>query len=837
MTKIITPLLGVLLLLCGGKMHAQTVIEGKVTDSSTGDPIPFANVVIKGSGVGSTTDFDGFYQINGDAKSDTLVVSYIGYERKMKVYEKGISQVINFQLNPEATNLGDFVIVAGKQENPAFPIMRKIIENKNLNDKRTLDAYEYTSYNKIEVDVDNITEKLRQKKFMKRITSVLDSIETIAGDDGKPILPLFISESLSDFYYRSSPRLQKEFVRKTKITGVGLEDGSLINQVIGSSFQQYNFYQNRMNIVDKEFASPIGDGWRLLYDYELQDSLEVDGDFCYLLEFQPKNDQELAFNGKMWITKNEYALKRIDVTMAKSANINFIEKIKIQQELQKTDAGAWLPTKSRILVDVAELTNNSAGFLAKFYSSNQDIKVTEPKPTRFYERAIEVAEEANAYDEGFWASSRHEKLSPTEVNVIAMIDTLNNIPFVKTWTEIMKTAARGYVEVGKFDIGPLPLTISGNNIEGWRGRLGGRTNENFSRKWQFNGYGAYGLDDEKWKYGLGVKLIVDRDKWTTISANYRTDIDQFGVQINPLTSIAEGSAFVALTSLGDLARPFYYDRAQLTFARQFSRAFSASLSLRNQNYTPLFDFRYRKELNKVDSPLGTDFTTTETVLRLKYARDETFIINDNNRISLGTLRWPIFMLSYTRGFKGPINGDFDYNKVDVGISQTLKLGFWGNMSYQINAGHIFDDLPYPLLTAHIGNESIVYTDIAFNTMDFYEFVSQSYGSLKLQHKFEGFILNRVPLIKKLKWRLVGTGSVLFGGVSQSTLNVQVQQDENGNDLPQFNTLRPSRPFTEVGIGVENIFKFFRVDYVRRLTYLEQPDVRKSTIKVSFDISL
>ena len=837
MTKILTPLLGVLLLFSGVYTHAQTVIEGKVTDSSTGDPIPFANVVIKGSSVGSTTDFDGFFKIKGDAESDTLVVSYIGYERKEKRYEKGISQVLNFQLNPEATNLGDFVIVAGKQENPAFPIMRQIMENKNRNDKRSLDAYQYTSYNKIEVDVDNITDKLREKKFMKRITSVLDSIETIAGEDGKPILPLFISESLSDFYYRSEPRLQKEYVRNTKITGVGLEDGSLISQVIGSSFQQYNFYQNRMNIVDKEFASPIGDGWRLLYDYELQDSLYIDDDYCYLLEFQPKNDQELAFAGKMWITKNEFALKRIDVTMAKTANINFIEKIKIQQELDRTEAGPWLPVKSRILVDVAELTNNSAGFLAKFYSSNQNLQVTEPKPTSFYERGIELAEEAVTNSEDFWAQHRHEKLSPTEVNVIAMIDTLNNIPFVKTWTEIMKTAARGYVEVGMFDIGPIPLTISGNNVEGWRGRLGGRTNENFSKKWQFNGYGAYGLDDKKWKYGFGAKYIIDRKKWTTISANYRTDIDQFGVQVNPLTSIAEGSAFIALTSLGDLVRPFYYDRAQVEFARQFSRAFSASVSLRNQNFTPLFDFRYRKELNRVDSPLGTDFTTTETIVRLKYARDETFLINDNNRISLGTLRWPIFMLSYTRGFKGPINGDFDYNKVDIAVSQTLKMGFWGNMSYQINAGHIFDEVPYPLLTAHIGNESIVYTDIAFNTMDFYEYVSETYGSLKLQHKFEGFILNRIPLIKKLKWRLVGTGSMLSGGVSESTLAVQVLEDENGNPLPQFGTLKPSKPFTEVGIGIENILKFFRVDYVRRLTYLDQPGVRKSTIKVSFDISL
>lgn len=816
---------------------AQTIIRGKVIDASSGDPIPFANVVIKGSAVGASTDFDGFYEIKGDAESDTLLVSFIGYETKTKPYVKGIEQRIDFQLAPEATQLNDFVVYSGRAENPAFRILRGVMDNKRRNDKRRLDAYEYQSYNKIEIDIDNITDKLREKKWMQEITAILDSIETIAGEDGKPILPLFISESLSDIYFRSNPILQKEYIKKTKITGVGIEDGSLIGQIVGSSFQEYNFYQNRMEIVDKEFASPLADGWRVLYNYELVDSLYIGDDYCYLLDFVPKNDQELAFVGKMWITKDGFALKQIDATMQERANLNFIEKIKIQQELINTDTGAWLPKNTRVLIDVAELTDGSAGFLAKFYTSNDSIRVTEPRPTRFYERSIELAEDARETSEEFWNQNRHEELSETEVNVIAMIDTLNNIRFVKTWTEIFKTLARGYIEVGKVDIGPYPVTISGNDIEGFRMRLGGRTNENFSRKWQFNGFGAYGFLDEKWKYGFGAKYIADRQRWTTLSLNYRKDVDQFGVQVSPLTDVSEESAFIALTQIGNLVRPFRYERTQFEFARQFSRSFSGALQLKNQSYQPLFPFRYRTDINDINSQLGTNFTTSEFIVRLKYARDETFIINDNSRISLGTVRWPTFLVSYTRGLKGPGGGDFDYHKVDFAISQKLKLGFWGNMKYQMSAGHIFNDLPYTLLTSHIGNEQFVYTDIAFNTMNFFEFVSQSYAQLKMQHFFEGFVMNRVPLMKRLKWRLVGTGSVLFGDVSQSTLDAQVTMDEEGNPLPQFDVLQTSRPFAEVGIGIENIFKFFRVDYVRRLTYLEKDNIRKSDIKVSFQISL
>ena len=818
-------------------VQGQTIIQGKVTDAESGDPIPFANVVIKGTNIGTPTDFDGLYRIEGQAESDTLVVSYIGYETKYKVYKKGVTQTINFQLKPEATSLDDFVIVAGKQENPAFPIMRAVIDNKRGNDKRTLDAYEYESYNKIEIDVDNITDKLREKKYMQKITAVLDSIEIIAGEDGKPILPLFISESLSKFYYRDNPRLQKEVVQKTRITGVGIEDGSLISQIIGSSFQEYNFYQNRMNIVEKEFASPIGDAWRLIYDYELEDSVYIGDDFCYLLDFKPKNDQELAFVGKVWITKEDYAIKQIDATMQPTANLNFIEKIKIQQELERTETGAWLPVKSRVLIDVSELTSKSAGFLAKFYTSNKNIKVTEPKPTRFFERTIELAEDARIKDERFWAENRHDKLSETEVNVMAMIDSLNNVPFVKTWTEIFKTIARGYVEVGKFDLGPWPVLFAGNDVEGFRVRLGGRTNENFSRKWQFNGYGAYGTRDQRFKYGFGARVIANRDKWTTFSLNYRNDLDQFGIQPDALTSVDEGSAFIALTQLGNLVRPFRYERFQFEGTRQFSRAFSAALQLRKQNYNPQFDFRYSTDLSRADAPLAADFETAEVTLRLKYARDETFLINDNNRFSLGTLRWPIFLLSYTRGFNGVAGGDFDYNKINIGISQRLKMGFWGVSTYQINAGHIFDEVPYTLLTAHIGNEQPIYTNIAFNTMNFFEFVSQSYASLRYQHSFEGFVFNRIPLMRKLKWRLVGTGNLLFGGVSQSTLDAQVRMDEQGNDLPFFNVLESGRPFAEFGLGVENIFKFFRVDFIRRLTYLENPGIRKTDIKFSFSLSL
>ncbi|MCU0383321.1 MAG: DUF5686 and carboxypeptidase regulatory-like domain-containing protein, partial [Cyclobacteriaceae bacterium] len=380
-----------LLFLIALQSFAQTTtVKGKVTDAGTGDPIPFVNVLYKGTAIGTTTDFDGNYTLTTANPTDTLIATYIGYKSKSKKIVKGTIQTVNFQLEEEVTNLQEVVVLAG--ENPAFEVLRNVVRNKEKNDKRKLLAYEYDTYTKIEVDVDNMSEKFRKNKVMKKITQVLDSVDRIAGEDGKPILPLFITESVSKLYFRDKPNLKFENILHAKVNGVGVEDGTTVTQLVGSSFQEYNFYQNWLNILDKEFVSPIADGWRLYYDYDLVDSVYVGDHYCYRLDFFPRSPQDLAFTGSMWIDKTTYALKQIDVNVGKQANINFIEKIRIQQELSPTESGAWLPIKNRVLVDVSELSNNSAGMLAKFYTSNKNFVVNKPYPNRFYERPIVMDE-------------------------------------------------------------------------------------------------------------------------------------------------------------------------------------------------------------------------------------------------------------------------------------------------------------------------------------------------------------------------------------------------------------------------------------------------------------
>lgn len=799
----------------------ETTVQGKVTDATSGDPIPFVNVVFKGTTIGATTDFDGNYLIKINQAVDSVVASYIGYKSRSKAIKPGTKQTVNFQLAEDVVNLQEVVIRAG--ENPAYAILRKVVDNKKANDKRKLTAYEYDTYTKIEIDVDNISEEMREKKFMKKIQQVLDSIDRIAGEDGAPILPLMITESVSKVYYRDNPSLKTEVLQKSKINGVGMEDGTLIQQVIGSSFQEYNFYQSWLNIMSKEFVSPIADGWRLYYEYDFTDSAFIGDDFCYRLDFFPKSPQELAFTGTMWITKNGYALKRIDATMGKQANINFIEKLKIQQELEKTTEGAWLPVKNRVLIDVGEITKASAGMLAKFYTSNKNIVVNKPYDPTFYERPIQIKEDARMFqDEKYWDTLRHEPLSNTEVNVYKMIDTLRNIPVVKTYTDIIKIALNGYITAGRVDLGPYLSAISWNNIEGVRLQAGFKTNYSFSKKFVLGGQVGYGFIDERVKYLASFTHILSRTRWTTWSFRARSDLSRLGVDDEAL---ADNPIFLAGQRWGYFRRGFYMNEYRASFQRELFKGFSQRIAVRHFTFDPTYNFGYFENPTDITSIHDT-FQTSEVFIESRYARDEIFLQDDNDRISLGTTKSPVLTVRYTRGFKGAFGSDFEYDKVRFTLTKRIKTGPLGVGYATINGEYIFNTLPYPLLTLHLGNQTPIYSPVTSNLMNYGEFVSDHYAQLTYRQYLEGFLLNRIPLLQKLNWRLLGTANVIMGGMRQANRDLISELSPNGEETLRAGYFVNGKPYVELGYGVENIFKFLRVDFVHRMTYLDNEGARR-----------
>ncbi len=813
----------------------ETVIRGKVTDAGTGDPLPFVNVVFKGTSIGATTDFDGKFLIRTSKPTDSVVASYIGYSARTKAVRKGAEQVINFQLLEEKTTLQEVVIKSG--ENPAWPILRGIVRSRDLNDKRRLEAYEYDVYTKTEVDVDNITQKFREKKVMKKIAAVLDSMDRIMGEDGKPLLPLFITESVSKFYYREHPKLSTETILRSKINGVGIDDGTMVSQLVGSTFMEYNFYQNWVPIVNKNIASPLADGWRLYYDFELLDSLYLGDDFCYRIDFYPKNPLELAFTGTMWITRQEYALKQIDAWIGKEANVNFIDRIKIQQELAKTEAGQWLPLKNRVLINISELSKNSVGLLAKFYSSNRNFVINKPKDQAFYERRVNVAEDATVFDEEkFWDTLRHEPLTATERNVYQMIDTLKNIPVVRTYTEIFKAIVDGYYSLGNFEVGPYLRTFTWNSVEGFRIQGGFKTNSKFSRKMMYGAMLAYGFDDHRVKASGFVERIIDRKKWTTFSLSARSEILRLSIDDDLLAS---NQLFLTAVRWGTYRRAYYFNEVFPSLKRELFKGFTQRVAFRYHTFEPTYPFAYYREPGDATvpgAPTYSQFQTSEFFLESRYARDETFIQNGNERVSLGLRKWPAISFRYTRGVQGMLGGDFDYSKFRLQIDKRIRMGPLGVGFMTIAGEYIPDVLPYPLLAVHLGNQSILYSQYAYNLMNFGEFVSDRYVTLRYRQFFEGLFLNRIPLMNKLKWRLLATTNIIYGDLNQENQQLIANQTPDGQSTYPTGYFAGT-PYVEVGWGVENIFHFFRVDFVHRLTYLNNPDARPFGIVATIQFKL
>lgn len=806
----------------------KTTVSGKVTEVETGSPVPFATVVFVGTTEGAITDFDGNFIASTSLPVDSMYVTYIGFKKRTKAISRGTNQVVNFQLLEDITTLNEVIITPG--ENPAFAVMRKIIANKDKNDKRQLSAFDYESYVRTEIDMDNITDEMRDRKFMTKILDVMESADQIAGDDGKPILPLLMSEAISRFYFKNNPTAKHERIMRTKVSGIGVTDGTLTSQLIGSTYQEYNFYQNWINIVSKEFASPIANGWKLIYEYELIDSVYIGDKFCYMLEFTPKQELDLAFTGTMWVTKDEYALRQIDATIAKNANLNFIDKIKVQQELEQTVAGPWLPSKTRIVIDFNTLSKKTAGLLTKFYISNKDFVVNSPKEDKFYLNAISMDSEVRETSEEYWKEARHDSLTTTEVHIFSMIDTLKRIPVVRNVTETSKFLITGHIKAGKIDIGPYSTFFGNNDVEGLRLGMGLRTNIDFSNKWTIGGYVGYGFDDERYKYKFYTALVTNKDIWSEWRYEQQKEVDQIWL-IN--MDIDPTSFFYSFSRFGTLTQPFLKNKYQLSYTKQISQGLTGEISAKHESLQPLFAFEYYTDDSKTTT--ASNYEINEGTLSLHFGRDEIIILNDNERLSLGPIRHPIYDFSYSYGTDA-FGGDFVYHKLKFGAEKRQKMGIFGVSKFKLGAGAVFGDVPYSVLFNPIGNQTPFSVGFAYDLMDYFEFSSSQFAEFKYRHSFEGFIFNRIPLFRRLKLRSVVMASALLGRINESHIAMsKFDTDLNDDPILPFRQWT-STPYIEVGYGVENIFKVATILAFHRLTYLEG-DVNKFGVKLSFRLGL
>jgi len=412
---------------------------------------------------------------------------------------------------------------------------------------------------------------------------------------------------------------------------------------------------------------------------------------------------------------------------------------------------------------------------------------------------------------------------------------LVEIPRVKSTVNLIKLATIGYWRRGKVDYGPYVFAYAYNNFEGNSIRLGLKTNEYFDRKITLRGYGGYGTSDDHWKYGFTGSYLISRRPWSEFTIHSSYEVQQAG--INPEALLENNHLFYAATRWQTFQRPYYISKNSMSIQTSPAKGFTQSLTLRHDYFDPQYSFYYY--VNPGHPEAGTKSTISSPTLSIttKWARDEMFLQNGNERVSLGPRRSPMILLNYTYGFKGVLNSDVSFHKLQLELLQKLRLGGLGESIIRLQGGYIFGQVPYLLLENHIGNESFFYTTGAFNTMNYFEFVSDRYVSLRYEHYFQGLITNKIPIIQKLKWRLLATANVLYGSLSQENTDIMATTDPAGNPIPPIGHLDPSRPFVELGYGIENIFKFIRVDGIHRLTYRNSPDAQKFAVKVSFQFKL
>ncbi len=800
-----------------------TKVSGKIVDAITREPLPFVNIVFTRTSIGVASDIEGNFSISTTTPVDSVSVSYVGYNKLTRAIKKGQEQIINIGLT-QGVDLITVEIRPG--ENPAHRILRKIIANKDKNDREKLEAYEYEVYNKVEFDLNNLSEDFKNNKLLQPFSFIFDNIDSTNAKE-KPYLPVFMTEALSDFYYRRSPKARNEVIKASKVTGL---ENSSVSQFMGDMYQNINIYENTILVFGKNFNSPISDNALLFYKFYLIDSMVIDGHKCYQLQFKPRRKQELAFVGNLWAADTSFGIKQIEMSIADDANINFINSTAVVQTYTYIDS-VWMMQKERLVIDfnpfpIEQKKKSMMGVYGRKTADYSNFKINQQQADNFYSMTenLKVNEDAFKKTEAYWEEHRHDTLSKNEKQIYKMVDTLQSLPIYRTWIDVITIFVTGYRVKGNFEYGPYYNMFSTNEIEGNRFRFGGRTSNQFSKWYELSGYVAYGTRDEKFKYSLGIRSFISKKPRMMVGMYYKNDNEILGQSQNGFTTDNILASVFRVTPLRNLTN---VKQVHAYIERFWFSGFSTKLSFYNRTMMPLANFHYEYQKTSTTTAFKESITTSEIRLLGRLAYNEKYLDGEFTRISLST-RYPIVQAQYIIGIKNLFNSDYNYQKLTVNVDDRIRINPIGYFDYILSYGKTWDPLPYPLLELHGGNETYVFDLYAFNAMNYYEFVSDEYAAVTISHHFDGFFLNRIPLMRKLKWREVVGAKALIGRVNDRNRDLLI--------FPEHLYSLNRGPYLEATTGIENIFKIFRVDAVWRLSYLDSPKAVPFSIKASMQFT-
>ncbi len=817
---------------------SQTKVSGYVYDEFD-QPVAFANVLFKGSTEGTITNEEGRFYLESDNTWETVVISFLGYEKQEVDLEKSVNYDLRFILKEEASALNEILIITGNQskkasENPAIAILKKIWARKRQNGVRQFKQYQYDKYEKVEFDLNTIDSALIKSRLFKGMEFVFKEVDT-SNITGKTYLPIFINEAVSKVYGDNLINEEKEDLKGNKNSG--FSNNQVIIDFVDDLYPDFDIYDNYLKFFDKSFTSPLSKTGVNTYNYVLSDSAFIDNKWCYNIIYYPRRKNELTFKGDFWVNDSTYAIKDINLQASKSANINWVKEIYIEQEFEVVNDSVFLLRRDYMLSDFAfNKKEKSRGVYGKRTTLYDNYKFDIEKAASFYGVAVNNYDlEAYNRDDAFWETNRMESLNKDEKGVYKMLDTLKTVKKFQNLYNIGSILASGYIEVpsANLDIGPVFSVFGFNEVEGVRVRGGARTYFGQNDLWRVEGFLAYGFRDDKFKYGISGKWLLDQKMRLIISGGNRRDVEQIGANLTSSTDVlgrSLASSAVVGTSVNDKLTNVNLTTVAVEMEPLKNFLVRSSYTYRTlQSASPTFSLDY----NDPNSATGisSEIEQYETALSFSFFPNrkmtgfgvERRVAND---------RFASLFAQVTRGDKGIFGSDFDYTKVQFSYIQPWQIGGYGRLTTTLEAGKTFGEVPLGLLSVVPGNQSYFSIYNTFPQLDFYEFVTDTYTSMHLEHNFNGRVFSRIPFLKKYNLRAIVGVRGVWGDISDE--NIALNMTGNPVETP---LIAPNDEiYYEYSFGVGNIFKILRIDFNFRGNYLDRPEARPFGVTGSFGFS-
>ncbi len=785
-------------------------VRGIVLDKSTGKPVPFATINFVNSLMGTPAGLDGNFEfIFDDPPNDTIQVLAIGYKPYRKIITHGDRNIEMWvELEVDNNALQEVTVLAG--EDPAILLMKKVIAKKRDNDPDKTDNYSYEAYNKMEIDLMNVSQDQFEKfplPYLKDLSYIYKNIDST---NGQPFLPFFMTEALSDYYFQRKPRKAKELIKATQIKGI---DNKSLNTYLGTMNVDINPYNNFLAFFDKKFVSPISNAGPTYYKYRLKDTTELGKYRIIELSYEPLRSGENCFSGTIRIVDSVFALQYVYALLPRDANINWVKDAEFYKEYAPVGDSLWFCSKEYLSAKLLPPGGiiKPPGFIARKTTSYKKIVINSDAIARLvddpkFKANVIMADTAQEVTPEVWALLRHDTLSKNEKAIYNMFDELENDPQYSKFKNLMKVLVTGVVKYGPIEIGPYWNLYSYNFVEGNRFRFTIGTTPKLFKDVYLNGYVAYGTLDKRYKYSGSALWLLDRQPRSYLFASYTSDIDR---TVNYYDKVSNDNIFsVAVRKKGIPQKLIFVRDARLEYYKEYYNGFSHMLTFLNKEYDPYNPLPAGDIFRDDEGMPSNSIINTEINLRVRYAYKEKFLEGNYYRTSLGS-KYPIVELRYAAGLKGVLNSGYKYNKLIFAVSDNIKIAPYGSLYVNVFAGKYFGTLPYPLLETHPGNEFYTYNKYAFNMMLQYEFVSDQYAGFNIEHSLGGGLFTYIPGVKKLKLRQFWTAKGVIGSLSDE--NKALNLDKG---FP-FRTLQ-GNPYLELGTGIENILRLFRIDFVWRV---------------------